>query len=81
MGTADAIDKSEVQRLFGLRVRELRRARGLTQWQLAEAASLEHSYVGNCEQGRKNTTIFTLHRLAVALGVAPEELLRPPSGE
>ena len=79
MGAAHSLDKDEIQRSFGLRVRELRRARGLTQWQLAEAALLEHSYIWACEQGRKNATIYTVHRLAAALGVRPEDLLQTPT--
>ncbi len=63
---------------FGLRLRELRHSRGLSQEQLAYEAGLDRTYVSSCERGRRNIGLVNIHRLAAALGVSPEELLKAP---
>ncbi|MER5771605.1 helix-turn-helix domain-containing protein [Streptomyces sp. NPDC001985] len=60
---------------FGLRVRELREAKGLSQEGLAELVPLHRTYVGSVERGERNIGLVNIHRLARALGVAPSELL------
>lgn len=62
---------------FGLRLRELRSARGLSQEELAESARLDRTYVSSCERGQRNVGLLNIHRLADALGVSAAELLRP----
>lgn len=64
--------------LFGRRLRELRVARGLSQEALADAASLDRTYISSCERGRRNVSLQNLYRLAFALKVHPEELLKKP---
>lgn len=66
---------------FGLRLRELRRARGLSQESLAGLASLDRTYVSSCERGRRNISLENIYRLAAALGVEPSELLKQPSDD
>ena len=63
---------------FGLRLRELRRARGLSQESLAELAALDRTYVSSCERGHRNISLENIYRLAAALGVEPAELLKQP---
>jgi transcriptional regulator with XRE-family HTH domain len=70
-------EPDQLQR-FGARVRELRRAKGLTQEELAEASGLDRSYVGSLERGERNISLRNIHRLADALEVDPRELLRDP---
>lgn len=71
---------SDPRILFGLRLRELRRARGLSQEALAHDAGLDRTYVSSCERGRRNIGLVNIYRLATALGVSPEELLKAPKG-
>jgi transcriptional regulator with XRE-family HTH domain len=53
----------------GDRIRELRKRRGMTQRELAEAADLSLSAVKKIEQGTLGQLrLETAHRLAVALG-------------
>ena len=62
---------------FAARLRELRRSRGLTQAELARKAKVALSYIGRLEGGLSAPGIDLADRLATALGVGPEELLRP----
>ncbi len=67
-------------RNFGERVRELRRSRGWNQAQLAEAASLDRSYVSSLENGRHNLTVSVALKLSAALEVPLAWLLQERSG-
>lgn len=60
---------------FGRTVSRLRRANGLTQEALAEAAGLHRTYVGAVERGERNVSLANIVRIARALGVAPGSLL------
>ena len=54
---------------IGRKVRDLRKARGLTQEVLAEQADLHVVYVGEIERGEANVSVGVLERIAKALGV------------
>ena len=56
-----------VKRL-GLRVRELRRQRGLSQERLAELAGMHRNYIGALERAELSPTFLSVSRLARALG-------------
>lgn len=61
--------------LFGRRLRELRKKRGLTQEALAESADLSGNYISDLELGLKVPSLTILVRLSQALDVAPPDLL------
>jgi HTH-type transcriptional regulator, cell division transcriptional repressor len=61
--------------LFGRRLRELRKERGLTQEALAESADLSGNYISDLELGLKVPSLTILVRLSQALEVATTELL------
>src|SRR6185369_16811457 len=69
------IEHDQIVRLFGVRLRELRHSRGMTQAQVAEKAQVTVSYVGRLEAGGAAPGIDLVARLAVALGVTLGELL------
>lgn len=56
------------------RIKELRKAAGLSQEQLAARAGLTHVTVGNAENGNR-VTITTATKLAKALGVPLASIL------
>lgn len=58
----------------GNRIRELRKAKGWTQEQLAEAASLHYSYIGGVERGDRNISLETLEKIIAAFDVPAAEL-------
>lgn len=59
---------------FGDRVRELRKAQGLSQEDLAEKASLHFTYVGGVERGERNLSLKSIERIASALKIDIREL-------
>lgn len=60
----------------GNRIRELRKAKGWTQEQLAEAAGLHYSYIGGVERGDRNISLETLEKIMNGLQVNAEEIFK-----
>jgi transcriptional regulator with XRE-family HTH domain len=60
---------------------EHRRCRGLTQRQLGELAGVAHTTVQRLESLKRGAYPRTMQKLAIAIGVAPEELLRGESSQ
>lgn len=60
---------------FGAALRALRLERQLTQEQLAEAAELHWSYIGQIERGERNLTLKNVLRLARGLGISAGALV------
>ena len=73
------MDREELLRLVGDRIRRLRLERGLTQEGLAEAAGLHRTYVGSLERGERNVATLNLYALGRALGVDAGALLPRPT--
>jgi transcriptional regulator with XRE-family HTH domain len=59
-------------KLFGKRVRAIRRAARITQEEVAEAAHLNSKYLGEIERGEKRPSFEAIMALAKALNVSPE---------
>ena len=64
----------ELKELFGTSLRQCRRARRLTQAQLAEATDLSLEMIGRLERGFTAPSFETVAALATALQVAPAVL-------
>jgi transcriptional regulator with XRE-family HTH domain len=64
-----------VQQL-GRNVREARKAKGMSQEELAFQAGMKRSYLSDLERGTRNPTVRALGRLAEALSIEANELLR-----
>ena len=60
---------------LGARIQALRRDRGLTLQELAEAGAVSASMLSSVERGRKAPTIVLLARIADGLGVPLDELI------
>jgi transcriptional regulator with XRE-family HTH domain len=71
-------------RLLGLRIRAARRAHELSQQQLADRAAVSRNFVSVLERGLHSVDLLRLRRLAAALGMTLDTLLRgidqPPPG-
>ncbi len=64
-----------IRKRFGKKVRELRRAKGLSQEELAFRAGIHQNYLGGVERGERNPALDNIAGIAKALGVTPGELL------
>lgn len=60
---------------FGERVAQLRKARNITQAQLAQALEVSQQTIQSYEVGRRRIPVSTLRLLAKTLGVSMEELM------
>ncbi len=59
----------------GKNIKRIRKAKGITQEDLAAAAHVSISHMGYIERGRENPTLYTLYRISVALKVPLTELV------
>ena len=66
----------DLPKLLGRNVREWRKRRGLSQEELALETDMKRSYVSDIERGTRNPSIRAIARLALALKVEPDVLLR-----
>jgi len=66
---------------LGRRIREIRRAQGISQEELAYRSGLDRSYVGCVERGERNVSIDNIATLARALNVPIAVLVTFPDVE
>lgn len=66
----------DVRVRIGLNVQRLRRAKELSQEELAARADIHQTYLSGVERGRRNPSVLILDRIAKALGADVEELLK-----
>lgn len=64
-----------LEQCFGARVREARKAKGVSQERLALLSGIDRSYMGRIERGEINLTLEKVYRIAQALGVEVRDLL------
>jgi transcriptional regulator with XRE-family HTH domain len=69
------IKHAEIVQRFAERLREMRRARGMTQVELSRRASVSESYIRRLESAGAAPGIDMLDRLAVAIGTTATDLL------
>jgi transcriptional regulator with XRE-family HTH domain len=68
--------RHNISKLFGKRVREIRKRRKLSQERLAEKAGLDRSFMSGIERGVENPTLYTIQAVAEGLGVTVGELMK-----
>jgi transcriptional regulator with XRE-family HTH domain len=71
----------DMRKTVGTNFMRLRKARGLTQEQVAEASGYGQNYISSLERGRRNPTVITLLLLADAVGAMPRDLVSPTDEE
>lgn len=67
--------KGDLLSEFGGRVRNLRKAQGLSQEGFAAKCGLDRTYVGGIERGERNVAIRNIALIADALGISLSELM------
>ena len=68
------MSKKKVLQLFGEKVRELRKERGLSQEELSYKSDLHRTYIGMIERAEKNITLANIEKIAKALNVNLKDL-------
>ncbi|MCF4008845.1 helix-turn-helix domain-containing protein [Rheinheimera sp. UJ63] len=68
----------DVLQLFGLRVKQLRLAKGISQEDLGALASLDRTYISGIERGKRNVGLKNVEQIAKALNVSIAELFSTP---
>ncbi|MBY0570996.1 MAG: helix-turn-helix transcriptional regulator [Burkholderiaceae bacterium] len=58
---------------FGLRLKNLRMERGLSQEQLGLIAELDRTYISGIERGIRNVGLINIFRIARALNILPAQ--------
>lgn len=66
---------TKLRNSVGERIRAIRKAKGLTQQQLAELSGLDDAYIGSLERGERNFSIDTLEKIIVGLNISFGDLI------
>lgn len=61
---------------FGVRLRQLRRERNLTQMRMAVEFGIDRTFISDVERGRKSISLPMLEVIALGLRMSLSELLR-----
>ena len=67
--------KSESKKL-GDNLKRIRTSKGISQGDIARSLEVSRGFVSNIENGKTNPTLSTISKLAKALGVSSNELLK-----
>lgn len=70
------ISKHTILNIFGENVRNFRRQLDISQEELAHRADLHRTYIGMIERAEKNITLVNIEKIANALEVKIEDLLK-----
>jgi transcriptional regulator with XRE-family HTH domain len=69
----------DIRDILAINLRKLRRARGLSQEELAHRAEIDRTYISSLERSVYAAGIDVVERLAHALGVEVPDLLTRPT--
>ncbi|UGT40458.1 helix-turn-helix domain-containing protein [Nocardia yamanashiensis] len=75
----ESLEEDRVARSVGALLRDLREKAGLSTRALAAKAGISQAFLSQLERGASTPSVFTIYRLAEALGVSPGTLLPAPS--
>ncbi len=70
------IKLAEINKRVGINIRKYRNKKGWNQEQLAFEADLHRAYIGHIERGEKNIGLVNLEKIAKALNIGLNDLLK-----
>lgn len=69
------MEKNEVSKLVGLRLREIRLQKSLTIEALSLESGIDYTQVSRIELGKINTTLYQIYRIARTLNVSVKDIV------
>jgi transcriptional regulator with XRE-family HTH domain len=69
-------NRDEILNSFGKKLQKLRTDRNLSQEKLAEIGGFDRTYISLLERGVRNPSLVNIFRLAKALNITPDKLLK-----
>lgn len=60
----------DIKEKIGIRLRELRKLKGLSQEKFAFECELDRTYIASIEQGKRNVSIVNIEKIAKALNMS-----------
>jgi len=66
---------SDIRKLLGLRIREIRQKNKMSQEELSFESELHRTYISDIERGTRNVSIKNIEKIAKALNVTLKEIM------
>ena len=67
---------AEISSKLGQNLKRIRTKKKMSQGDIARALDVHRAYISGIENGKRNPTLATIQKLANALGVPADELLK-----
>ena len=72
----ETVNMGKSAKKLGENIRRIRLAKDMTQGDLCRKLEIDRAYMSNVESGKKNPTLSTIERIAKALDVSIEKLIK-----
>jgi transcriptional regulator with XRE-family HTH domain len=66
---------SDIRKLLGLRIKEIRKKNKMSQEELSFESELHRTYISDIERGTRNVSIKNIEKIAKALNVTLKEIM------
>ncbi len=67
---------AEISSKLGQNLKRIRMKKKMSQGDIARALDVHRAYISGIENGKRNPTLATIQKLANALGISADELLK-----
>lgn len=67
---------NKISTKLGQNLKKIRTQKKMSQGDIARNLGVDRGYISNIENGKRNPTLATIDKLAKALGVSADELLK-----
>lgn len=67
---------AKISKKLGNNLKKIRLEKGMSQGDICRASGMDRGYISRVEGGQKNPTISNLEKIAKALKISPDELIR-----
>lgn len=72
---SQVMKEGKVLKEFGLKLKEIRTSKGISQEELAHIVGFDRTYISLIERGKRNPSLTTVYNLADGLKIRIKELL------